>query len=80
MVDRYASSENIMFILDNTLIPRKSADFRGIVQSIEKIGATNANVIIISEILEKIPGITTLYEERTAGLRAEVPQLVRSSS
>ena len=50
MVDRYASSENIMFILDNTLIPRKSADFRGIEQSIEKIGATNANVIIFGEI------------------------------
>lgn len=50
MVDLYASSENIMFILDNTLIPRKSADFRGIEQSIEKIGATNANVIIFGEI------------------------------
>ena len=50
MVDRYASSENIMFILDNTLIPRTSADFRGIEQSIEKIGATNANVIIFGEI------------------------------
>lgn len=50
MVDRYASTENIMFILDNSLIPRKSADFRGIEQSIEKIGATNANVIIFGEI------------------------------
>lgn len=50
MVGRYASTENIMFILDNTLIPRKSADFRGIEQSIEKIGATNANVIIFGEI------------------------------
>ena len=39
-----------MFILDNSLIPRKSADFRGIEQSIEKIGATNANVIIFGEI------------------------------
>lgn len=50
MVDRYASSENIMFILDNTLIPRKSDDFRSIEQAIEKIGATNANVIIFGEI------------------------------
>ena len=49
MVDRYASSENIMFILDNTLIPRKSANFRGIEQSIKKIGATNANVFIFGE-------------------------------
>lgn len=39
-----------MFFLDNTLIRRKSADFRGIEQSIEKIGATNANVIIFGEI------------------------------
>ena len=50
MVDKYASTENVMFFLDNTLIRRKSADFRGIEQSIEKIGATNANVIIFGEI------------------------------
>ncbi len=50
MVDKYASSENVMFILDNTLIPRKNADLRGMEQSIEKIGATNANVIIFGEI------------------------------
>ncbi len=34
MVNRYASSENIMFVLDNTLIPRKSSESRGIEQSI----------------------------------------------
>ena len=45
-----SSSENVMFVLDNTLIRRKSADFRGIEQSIEKIGATIANVIIFGEI------------------------------
>ena len=39
-----------MFFLDNTLIRRKSADFRGIEQSIEKIGATNANMIIFGVI------------------------------
>ena len=50
MVDKYASTENVMFYLDNTLIRRKSADFRGIEQSIEKISATNANVIIFGEI------------------------------
>ena len=50
MVDKYARSENVMFFLDNKLIRRKSADFRGIEQSIEKIGATNANVIIFGEI------------------------------
>ena len=50
MVNKYASSENVMFFLDNTPIHRKSADFRGIEQSIEKIGATNANVIIFREI------------------------------
>ena len=50
MVDKYASTENVMFFLDNTLIRRKSANFRGIEQSIEKIGATNANVIIFGEI------------------------------
>lgn len=50
MVNRYATSENIMFIHDNSLIPRKSADFRGIEQSIEKIAATNANAIIFGEI------------------------------
>ncbi|MDE6410731.1 MAG: response regulator [Muribaculaceae bacterium] len=43
MVDKYAKSENVMFFLDNSLIRRKSADFRCIEQSIEKIGATNAN-------------------------------------
>ena len=50
MVNKYASTENVMFFLGNTLIRRKSADFRGIEQSIEKIGATNANVIIFGEI------------------------------
>ena len=30
MVDKYATTENVMFFLDNTLIRRKSADFRGI--------------------------------------------------
>ena len=30
MVDKYASTENVMFFLDNTLIRRKSADFRSI--------------------------------------------------
>ena len=37
MVDKYASTENVMLFLDNTLIRRKSADFRNIEQSIEKI-------------------------------------------
>ena len=50
MVDRYASSENVMFVLDHALIPRKSDDFRGIEQSIGKIAATNANTIIFGEI------------------------------
>ena len=50
MVDRYASSENVMFFLDHALIPRKSDDFRGIEQSIGKIAATNANTIIFGEI------------------------------
>ncbi len=36
MVNKYASTENVMFFLDNTLIRRKSADFRGIEQYIEK--------------------------------------------
>lgn len=50
MVNKYASTKNVMFFLDNSLIRRKSADFRGIEQSIKKIGATNANVIIFGEI------------------------------
>ena len=50
MVERYASSENVMFVLDHALIPRKSDDFRGIEQSIGKIAATNANTIIFGEI------------------------------
>ena len=50
MVNKYASTENVMFFLDNTLIRRNSADFRGIEQSIKRIGATNANVIIFGEI------------------------------
>lgn len=50
MVNKYASTKNVMFFLDNSLIRRKSADFRGIEQSIKRIGATNANVIIFGEI------------------------------
>ena len=68
MVDKYASTENVMFFLDNTLIRRKSADFRGIEQSIEKIGATNANVIIFGEIgmgREQIARVIYEHSSRT---------------
>ena len=65
MVDKYASTENVMFFLDNTLIRRKSADFRGIEQSIEKIGATNANVIIFGEIgMDREQVAREIYEHR----------------
>ena len=50
MVDKYAESENVIFILGNVLIPRMSEDFRNIEQSIENIAATNANTIIFGEI------------------------------
>lgn len=48
-VGKYAKPENIVLLLDNTLIPRSSKAFRKIEQSIERAAATNANCIIFGE-------------------------------
>lgn len=48
-VGKYAKPENIVLHLDNTLIPRRSKQFREIEQSIKEIAATNANAIIFGE-------------------------------
>lgn len=48
-VGRYAKPESIVIQLDNALIPRRSAKFKEIEQSIERIAQTNANCIIFGE-------------------------------
>lgn len=48
-VGKYAKPENIVLHLDNTLIPRRSKQFREIELSIKEIAATNANAIIFGE-------------------------------
>lgn len=48
-VGKYAKPENIVLHLDNTLIPRRSKQFREIEMSIKEIAATNANAIIFGE-------------------------------
>lgn len=49
IVGRYAKPESIVIQLDNALIPRRSAKFKEIEQSIERIAQTNANCIIFGE-------------------------------
>lgn len=48
-VGKYAKPESIVIQLDNALIPRRSAKFKEIEQSIERIAQTNANCIIFGE-------------------------------
>lgn len=48
-VGKFAKPENIVLHLDNTLIPRRSKQFREIEQSITAIASTNANAIIFGE-------------------------------
>lgn len=48
-VSRYAKTESVVIQLDNALIPRRSAKFKEIEQSIERIAQTNANCIIFGE-------------------------------
>lgn len=48
-VGKYAKPESIVIHLDNALIPRRSAKFKEIEQSIERIAQTNANCIIFGE-------------------------------
>lgn len=48
-VQKYITSENVMFVLHHGLIPRKSENFRDIELSIDKIASTNANTIIFGE-------------------------------
>ena len=48
-VGRYARPKNMVLQLDNTLITRHSKAFNEIIQSIEKVAATNANCIIFGE-------------------------------
>lgn len=45
-VGRYAKLESVVIQLDNALIPRRSAKFKEIEQSIERIAQTNVNCII----------------------------------
>jgi len=70
--------------LDHTLIPRKSQKFGEIQQDIAgALGARTIDEGAMDEkngmnfvnALEKIPGIIAQYEERTAKLKADVPQL-----
>lgn len=49
IVSKYAKPESIVIQLDNALIPRRSAKFKEIEQSIERIAQTNANCIIFGE-------------------------------
>lgn len=48
-VGKYAKPESVVIQLDNALIPRQSAKFKEIEQSIERIAQTNANCIIFGE-------------------------------
>lgn len=48
-VGRYAKPESVVIQLDNTLIPRRSENFKEIEQSIGRIAQTNANAIIFGE-------------------------------
>ncbi|QCD36901.1 sigma 54-interacting transcriptional regulator [Muribaculum gordoncarteri] len=48
-VGRYAKPESVVIQLDNALIPRRSAKFKEIEQSIERIAQTNVNCIIFGE-------------------------------
>ena len=48
-VGKYAKPESIVIQLDNAMIPRRSAKFKEIEQSIERIAQTNANCIIFGE-------------------------------
>lgn len=48
-VGRYAKPESVVIQLDNALIPRRSAKFKEIEQSIGRIAQTNANCIIFGE-------------------------------
>ena len=49
VVGNYAKPESIVIQLDNALIPRRSAKFKEIEQSIGRIAQTNANCIIFGE-------------------------------
>lgn len=48
-IGRYAKPESAVIQLDNALIPRRSAKFKEIEQSIGRIAQTNANCIIFGE-------------------------------
>lgn len=48
-VSKYAKPENLVIQLDNALIPRRSAKFKEMEQSIGCIAQTNANCIIFGE-------------------------------
>ena len=48
-VCKYAKPESVVIQLDNALIPRRSAKFKEIEQSIGRIAHTNANCIIFGE-------------------------------
>ena len=83
-VGRYAKPEHVVLQLDHTLIPRKSQKFGEIQQDIaDALGARTIDEGAMDEkngmnfvnALEKIPGIIAQYEERTAKLKADVPQL-----
>jgi UDP-N-acetylmuramyl pentapeptide synthase len=83
-VGRYAKPEHVVLQLDHTLIPRKSQKFGEIQQDIAgALGARTIDEGAMDEkngmnfvnALEKIPGIIAQYEERTAKLKADVPQL-----
>lgn len=83
-VGRYAKPEHVVLQLDHTLIPRKSQKFGEIQQDIaDALGARTIDEGAMDEkngmnfvnALEKILGIIAQYEERTAKLKADVPQL-----
>ena len=48
-VGKYAKPESVVIQLDNALIPRRSAKFKEIEQSIGRVAQTNANCIIFGE-------------------------------
>ena len=49
-VGKYVTSESVLFVLHQNLIPRQSDNYREIEHSIRKIASTNANTIIFGEI------------------------------
>ncbi len=49
IIGKYAKPESVVLHLDNTMIPRKSEAYRAMMESVNRVAATNANCIIFGE-------------------------------